>query len=130
LLRIHPDLLPQESLFDHQFVGLLSDEQAKLHQHGCRHSRLDASSGQLQPELDQKIQKECILVTSMFKLKFEEFSKYIEKFTKEQQTKINAIIAYEEIYTDINEEIYKGELKKWIEVLSLKSGEEELKLKC
>jgi hypothetical protein len=67
--------------------------------------------------LDGKIQKECILITSIYSSKHEEFCKYITKFTSDEQASINAIIEHENIYNDVPEEAYKWELKKWIGVL-------------
>lgn len=41
------------------------------------------------------------------------------------------VICHDQIYQDVNEAVYKAELKKWIKVLSLEGGEfETLGKKC
>ncbi len=54
----------------------------------------------------------------------------MSKFTLDQQEKIKKVISHDQIYQDVNESVYKMELKKWIGVME---GEQEfdiLKKKC
>lgn len=80
--------------------------------------------------LSERIQKQYILITNMFKSKYEEFEKYISRFTNGQQEKIKKVIDSDQLYTDIPEEIYRDELKKWIRQLSKLSDCELLQKKC
>lgn len=81
-------------------------------------------------DLSGKVQKEYILVSTIYNEKNEEFLKYIEKFTTAQQEKIKSIIAHEQIYQDIEDSVYREELKKWVKVLFEHKEYEELWKKC
>jgi hypothetical protein len=69
-------------------------------------------------DIGAKIQKEYILVSSIYNSKYEEFIKYISKFTKEQQDSIKKVIGHEQVYQDIDSAVYRAELQKWIKILA------------
>ena len=78
----------------------------------------------------QKVEKENILITSVFQDKYKQFTEYIKKFKEDDIKAINNVIRAEEFYSDINKDIFKKELNKWMKVLENETEYQELKLKC
>ena len=81
-------------------------------------------------QLLQKVEKQNILITSVFQDKFKEFSEYIKKFNESEVKAINNVIRSQEFYSDINAQVFKKELNKWMKVLKEESGYEQLRVKC
>ena len=67
-------------------------------------------------------------MSRLFKDKYTEFEQYISKFTLDQQAAIKGVVASDQIYRDIPQGVYAGELSKWVGAMG--AGWEELKAKC
>lgn len=81
-------------------------------------------------EIGSKIEKEYIMISNVFKNKYEIFCQYIMKFSSKEQKNIKQIIKAEEMYSDINTNVFQAELKQWIELLNGNHKYQELRIKC
>jgi len=68
-------------------------------------------------ELCEKLGKESILVTALFKDKYCSFEAYLSKFQTEEAELAKRVVAADQLYADIDAGVFKAELGKWAQAL-------------